>query len=152
MLKGTIYIPGQNRGTTTNDNAAAGDVGEYITSQVAANGSALTSGATANVTSISLTAGDWDVGGIIDFLPAATTSITELIVGTNTTSATIGAQDTYLQDSFAAEVPGANQTGRVLPTVRWSLASTTTIFLVVFAIFTVSTLNAWGTIRARRVR
>jgi hypothetical protein len=38
------------------------------------------------------------------------------------------------------------------PVVRLSLAATTTVYLVSRATFTVSTLKAYGTIRARRVR
>src|SRR5690349_16625741 len=51
-------------GTATNDDAAAGKIGEYIESEVLS-GSAvsLTTNTAANITSISLTAGDWDVWG-----------------------------------------------------------------------------------------
>jgi hypothetical protein len=36
--------------------------------------------------------------------------------------------------------------------VRLSIAATTTVFLVAQCTFTVSTLSAYGTIRARRMR
>jgi len=58
------FTPGQTTGivgTTTNNNAQAGSVGEYVES-VVANVSFTTSGGPGNnITSISLTAGDWDV-------------------------------------------------------------------------------------------
>ena len=46
-------------GTTTNNSVQAGSVGEYVESVVASTTSGYTSGSTVNVTSISLTAGDW---------------------------------------------------------------------------------------------
>ena len=56
-------------GTTTNDDAAAGKIGEYQSAGIGF-GSAisLTTATPANVTSISLTAGDWDVSGVIYFV------------------------------------------------------------------------------------
>src|SRR4029077_4886616 len=49
-------------GTATNDNATAGNVGEYIESVIPAGAAiAITSATNTNLTSISLTAGDWDV-------------------------------------------------------------------------------------------
>ena len=61
---GVVTLANGLAGVTTNSNAAAGIVGEYISSSIAS-GSAvsLTTGVSANVTSISLTAGDWEVYG-----------------------------------------------------------------------------------------
>ncbi len=140
-------------GTNTNDDAAAGRVGEYIES-VIASGSAvgLTSGASANVTSISLTAGDWDVSGNVIFLTAAGTSVTQVQGSISSTSAT--SDVTSLQKiAMAAFVPGAVSGFACTPnTVRKSLASTTTIYLVANSVFTISTNSAYGVISARRVR
>src|SRR5882762_10477672 len=153
MLKGTIFIPGQNRGTATNDSASVGNVGEFVTATVAPGAVSLGTGVTSNVTSISLTAGDWDVTGVVNYTPTATTSITDLAQGTSSTTATLGAQDTFSQYSTPAQVPGTTTIiDEVVPTNRFSLAVTTTIFLVTNATFTASTLTAGGTIRARRMR
>ena len=140
-------------GTVTNDNAVAGRVGEELKT-VLASGSAvsLTTNTTANVTSVSLTAGDWEVSGVVDFTPGATTSLTQRTAGVSTTSATLGAQDSMSQTSVAANVPGANVISQVTPNVRISVAVTTPVYLVARALFTVSTLTAYGSIRARRVR
>ena len=138
--------------STTNDNAVAGTIGEYISATAAPGAVALTTGVSANVTSISLTAGDWDVTGLTNFTPGATTNITQYGSGPSSTTAALGAQDTYAQIVTAAQVTGANIIDLPLPTVRFSLAGTTTIFLVARASFTVSTLTAGGTIRARRAR
>jgi hypothetical protein len=152
MLKGTVNIPGQNPGTPTNDNAAAGDVGEYIVSTVAANTVALTTTVTANVTSISLTPGDWDISGQVNYTPAASTSITTLAQGNSVNTGALPGLDAFSQFSSDAFVPGANILALPFMPTRRSLASTTTVFLVANATFTVASLTAGGTIRARRVR
>lgn len=157
----TITTPTINQanlvGTTTNDNAAAGSVGEYISSTVLV-GSAvsLSSSATANITSISLTAGDWDVEGNIVFNPAGSTTTTLATAAINTTSATLptapgaGAYNFW----FTSSAGTAAGFAPALPTgmTRISLASTTTVYLVAQATFGVSTETAYGFIGARRAR
>lgn len=145
-------------GTTTNDNAAAGSVGEYISSTVLV-GSAvsLTTSTTTNVTSISLTAGDWDVWGVINYALAAGTTITTLTGSINTVSATnptVPGFGSYVLDVWrsGSEIVGASNLIRPLGTSRISLASTTTVYLLARAAFTVSTMTAYGLIGARRVR
>src|SRR5260221_11377663 len=82
-------------GSTTNDSAVAGNIGEIVTATLAT-GSAvvLTTNTTANVTSISLTAGDWDVTGTVVFKFGAITSYTNLVGGTSNTSESFGTQGT----------------------------------------------------------
>ncbi len=135
-------------GSVTNDLATAGNLGEYVTAT--ASGIALTSGVALNITSISLTAGDWDISGVSGFTAAATTLVTIAQGGSSLVSATIGGFGSYWQDTvnFSA---GATII-RSIPTTRISLAVTTTIYLVQTATFTVSTATASGLIRARRVR
>ena len=128
--------------------------GEYVSSSVAA-GSAvsLTSGASANVTSISLTAGDWDIFGGVGFTGNAATTMTVAIGGISTVSATVPGTsdretrispraDTFAQSSFIT---------LALPTSRISLSSTTTVYLVANSTFAVNTNSAYGAIAARRV-
>lgn len=139
--------------TTTNDNAIAGAIGEEIKATAAPAAVSLTTSVDATVTSISLTAGDWEVSGAVNFTTAATTSITVMSAGASNVAATLGAQDTYARNTVAAIVPGAGiPFTQVIPAQRFSLASTTTIYLVTRGTFTASTLTAGGTIRARRVR
>lgn len=138
-------------GTATNDNAAAGRLGEYLQAQVTVGSAvALTTGVTANVTSISLTAGDWDVTGVIDIHPAATTNINNVTIGSSATSATIGPQDSSVTDTY--QVTSTVDLSHSIPVQRYSLAAPTTVYLVINATFSVSTLSAYGTIKARRVR
>lgn len=142
------------QGTTTNDSANAGVVGEFISSSV---GSlvAMTSGTSQNATSISLTAGDWDVTGCIGFVPASTTSITALKGTIGTTSALYNDNSQYsFSDYYSAVVPGGSTTFyKTLPVQRISLASTTTVYLVAQATFGIAALYTGSCfIRARRVR
>jgi len=142
------------QGTNTNDSAAAGYVGEYISSEVLV-GSAvsLTNGGTATVTSISLTAGDWDVSGNVWTSIGAGTLTQTINAAISTTAATLptrpgsGASTQIILGTGVSAASGV-PTG----TRRVSLASTTTVYLVVYTEFTVSTLAAYGFIGARRVR
>lgn len=135
--------------TATNDDAAAGKLGEIITSNIAS-GSAVgvSNGITANVTSISLTGGDWDVYGWVATLPSATTTTQFIQGGSSTTSAT--------QSSIATKL-GANGTANVshgipIPTQRYSLSGATTVYLVATISFAVSSCSVYGYITARRAR
>lgn len=137
-------------GTTTNDSANAGSIGEYVSS-TQSTPQALTTNTALNVTSISLTAGDWDVTGIVAITAASTTQLNNILGGSNTTSATIGSLGTYFQI-----IPGnTNSTALYnipIPTTRYSLSATTTIYLVAQVGFATSTASATGVIRARRIR
>lgn len=145
---------GQLLGTLTNDDAAAGNVGEFISATVlAAAHVALTNNTPADVTSISLTAGDWDVFGNVVFDPAGTTTMTSLIAWTSAVSASFPTRpnaggEIELTLSF---LTGNPQTFPV-PSRRLSLASTTTVYLSVYCSFGISTLHAYGFLGARRRR
>lgn len=136
-------------GTTTNNSANAGSVGEYIT----ATGTAvsLSTGTVANITSISLTAGDWDVQGNVTYNPAGTTIVQGGGAGVNTTSVTLPADplDTHMG---AVNYGTGTAPSLIAPVQRILIASTTTVYLVAYANFTTSTCTATGIIRARRVR
>lgn len=141
-------------GTVAADDAVAGTIGEVLSGTIATGSSvSLTTNTAATVTSVSLTAGDWDCTGVVDYTPGATTSITMLQQGISTTDATIGAQDTFTLWATAANVPtAANDPAWATPVVRVNVGGTTTTYLVAKATFTVSTLKAYGSIRCRRVR
>lgn len=137
-------------GTATNNNATAGDIGEYVSSTLA-NGSAtaLVTATAKTITSISLTAGDWDVSGNVGFTGTATASTVEVssISLVNNTRGSTDANEGILVFStglLLSNVP--------TPTVRISIASTTTIYLVGYSTFSGGTMNGYGTIRARRAR
>ncbi|WP_157380964.1 hypothetical protein [Burkholderia ubonensis] len=136
-------------GTTTNNNAIAGSVGEYITAT--GTGVSLTTATPANITSVSLTAGDWEVHGSIIYLPAGSTTWGNgYQAGFNTTSATQPAQPLFVLTQ--ATFPTGSNQATTIPSQRFSLSATTTVYLVAQAAFSTSTMTATGIIRARRVR
>lgn len=134
-------------GTTTNDNAAAGKVGEFVSSTVAlASAVSNTTATDRDVTSISLTAGDWDVWGNVGFSIGGT--CTAIVGWTSSTSAT--APDTSLVARTINPAVGAWDFS--VPYARYSLSGTTTIYLSSRAVFSTSTVTSFGGIFARRVR
>ncbi len=152
VATGTITPSSTNGivGTTTNDNANAGSIGEYASSS--STGTSLTSGTAASIASVSLTAGDWDVEGVMTTIPAAGTTCSQRAAGINTVTNTIPATNTgaFNLGNYASAAGIAE--AMMTPVVRISIASTTTVFLVGQVSFAVSTLTANGFIRARRVR
>lgn len=141
-------------GTTTNNNAAAGSVGEYISSSVA-QGSAVgvTSVTAADITSISLTAGDWDLWGQVNTNnPGGTIiTITEAYITSASATRSIPPNGGAYVFDQATKGIGTNYSYSVGMT-RLSLSGTTTIYLGVFSQFSGSTNGYYGFLGARRVR
>jgi len=128
-------------------NAAAGYVGEVATSTVASGaGVSLTTGVAKTATSISLTAGDWDVFGMFGAL--SNTAITSVVAGASLTTNTDGAEDALV---YAAPITGNQTLQVVIPGLRVNVATTTTIYLVGKVAFT-GTCVGYGRITARRRR
>ncbi|WP_342052005.1 MULTISPECIES: hypothetical protein [unclassified Cupriavidus] len=134
-------------GTATNNNAAAGSVGEFPSNQATV---ALTTGTSANCTSVNLSAGDFDVEGNVEYVAAGGTTTTVAVTGINDVSATGAAVPFRTINTYTAAA-GSLQS-QIAPVRRYSLASTTTIYLVAFANFSGGTLTANCFIRARRLR
>ena len=138
-------------GTTTNNNANAGAIGEYI-SATQSSPVSISNLTPTNITSISLTAGDWEVdgsvhavisGGALDIFRCAVSS-------TTATLPTVG-----LPGQAFLNFSTGNFSETQLPTgsVRFSLSTTTTVYLVVEVDVVVgSGCVGRGFIQARRVR
>lgn len=141
---------------STTMNAALGALGEVISASVASGAAVtLTTGTPKTITSISLTAGDWDVHGNLGFFPGATTSITRIVESISLVNDALDSNEgNYAADIFAATVPGASASLLVMAgvTTRISIASTTTVYLVAQSVFTVAGNTAYGKIWARRAR
>lgn len=147
MSRNTSFLDG----TTTNDSAATGQIGEYI--EGIANDSTITgwvNNTFKNIISISLTAGDWDVTGVANWFggPITGTNIfceISLVSGSN--------ESNVFAINETNTMPGSGSNIRLnIPTRRISIATTTTVFLVGRIIFTGGTPTAGGIIRARRIR
>lgn len=146
-------------GVTTNSDAAAGYVGEYMTAQrLGASALALTTGTAATITTLSLTAGDWDVSGQVGFITATGTTSVNRITAETTTGAGFSGSDgagvaALVYPGGAALNSGGNGSVVINTGVRrFSLAATTQVNLLTQSEFTVAGLSAFGSIYARRVR
>ena len=151
------FTPGQTTGivgTTTNNNAQAGSVGEYVSSTVSSGSPvSMVNSTTVNVTSISLTAGDWDVSGSVAFSQPGATNVTNLVAAVNSSSATLpNADERSVAYIAAAGIVVQQEPSLKIISTRYSLSGTTTIYLVAYTNFSISTLSAYGRISARRVR
>ena len=153
-LIGPLNVSGEAilGGTTTNDNAAAGQIGEVISATVTTAVS-LTTNIGANVASIPLTAGDWDVQGEIWFQPSV--GALGLFAGVSNTSAALtpapSISNPRSQIVLTSATTGNAQIMPVRPG-RISVSVTTTIYLVAQAVFSSGTTVATGCIWARRAR
>lgn len=141
------------KGSATNDSAATGNMGEYISSAATANSNAAANGVFDDVTSISLTAGDWDISGGVDWDVNGAT-VTQFRSGISITSGNseTGMDEGNQQASFVQTAISGRLT-LFVPTVRISLASTTTVYLKRMAAFSAGTPRSIAyRISARRVR
>lgn len=136
-------------GTTAVANATAGNLGETISSLVAT-GSAvsLTTATAANVTSISLTAGDWWVQSSTSFKETVATASARS-AGISTTSATLPTDGSEgncgVQSTLTTEVNSITNNWK-----RVNVSSTTTVYLVASANFSAGTVAAYGSLIALR--
>ena len=138
-------------GTTTNDNAAAGQVGEYVESVVLVGAAiSLTSAAPTNLGLLNLTAGDWDVSVSAVFVASMTTGVLNVVDSPNTVSATHNST-LINRAQFMLPAPSGLSNSVAKGNIRFSLAAPTVIYHVVEAVFT-GTCTAYGRISARRVR
>jgi hypothetical protein len=136
-------------GTTTNDNASAGIVGELISSVISfASSVNLVTATPKNITSISVSSGDWDIfgNGSIHNNPGLSNGF----FWTSTTSATL--PDLSLVCGIGGSATGGSNINSATPTLRYSFAGPTTVFLSCQAGFSAGTATACGGIYARRVR
>ena len=138
------------KGVSTNSDAAAGVVGEFISSVIAA-GSAVTatSNAASDITSISLTAGDWDVWANGSMVNGGSVPVV-WIQWVSSTSATLPDQSLYSRLSDGVTLVAG--VGLPTPYRRFSLATTTNIYLSCYLGNTSGNGTACGGLYARRVR
>lgn len=144
-------------GVTASSNAVAGRLGEYKNSNVTSGSAiALTTGTGANVTSISLTAGDWDLWGQISFIGNSATTVNYIAGALDTISAqspiNSAVNNTVIYVGGGTVFTTVAIVSYSIAKVRVTLDATTTYYLTAQAGFGTSTISAWGFIAARRVR
>lgn len=138
------------KGVTANPatNAAAGYVGEVITATVASGaGVSLVTATAKTITSIALTAGDWDVFGMAGTTVSA--ALTQAQCGSSAVTNTAGAED---QTVNYGPIAGQSSNLTAIPTVRVNLSGSATYYLVITATFGSGTCVGYGRITARRAR
>jgi hypothetical protein len=131
----------------------SGGVGTIISSTVLTGAAvAVTTGTAADVTSISLTAGDWDVRGNICTVLAAGTVTSRVAGWVSTTSATPPTAPNAGAYTYLMVDPVANEPSYFFVGIqRISVSSPTTVYLTAQINFTVSTAAAFGYLEARRI-
>lgn len=137
-------------GVTNASDAGAGNLGEYIEAVVAFGSPiSLSNGVVTNITSIALTAGDWDVTGLINFILTTATE-TGLVAAINTTSAVLPPNDEVFSGLRLTAVSTFDSI--VVPRVRININSSQTAYLIARADFSAGTIAGYGKISARRIR
>ncbi len=125
---------------------------QFVSSNIPSPGTSLSTGVSANITSITLGPGDWDVSGLCAEQPNGATTSTAFLCSVSTTSATLnvtpGDASAFAINDGSTGAGGNN----IIPTStgRFVVTTSTTLFLVVQSTFAVNTMSAYGTIRARR--
>lgn len=149
------FFAGGILGTTTNDNAVTGNVGEFVTASPGGSVTPASSGSYKTVTSISLTAGDWDVSGTIGTTFGATTAGTQIgcIISLTTDALDVANANNYNTQFYT--LAANNYDYRPCGPRRVSIASTTTVYLVGQMTYSILGGAVYGTnssIQARRIR
>lgn len=146
-------------GVTGASSPATGVVGEVISSEIAYPSVALTTSTVTNVTSITLTPGEWLLSGWVFFVADATTTSTLFTGGISATSITLPSINPPLvsEPRFTLPVTYTGPTAGQAPGISISngykkVTSNTTMYLVVLSNFAVSTMNVSGVIFAVRLR
>lgn len=142
-------------GTQTNDNAAARYIGEFINNTLASAQTPAATTAFVAISTITLTAGDWDINGTCELANGGTTAATDYgcaISSANTSRDAANANN--ICGESATEIVSVNSACGVGPR-RVSLTGSTVYYLV--AQLTYSTLGGatWttnSTMQARRMR
>lgn len=137
-------------GVVNGTSASAGTVGEYIESVVSAVASPAAS-TVGDITSISLTAGDWDVSGLAYYTNYTGGTQWQLgitsSVGASNTGRVLGSNWLVLSQASTSGDISMN-----VPVVRVNLSATTTYYLKTFISYTGGSPTGSGRLSARRVR
>jgi hypothetical protein len=148
VANGTFYV------STSPANALAGTYAATTGASTTANltsTAAVTTATGISLVAVALPVGDWDCMGSVLYVPASSTSITNLQQGISQTAATIGNLGTYTDLETAANVmTGTNDPVFTTPYVRQALSAVTNEYLVAVDTFTVAALTATGHLHCRK--
>jgi len=139
-------------GTTTNDNAVPRVVGEYISSYISTPTNFPATTVIGDLTSITLTAGDWDISLIMDVTGNATGTEAGCWISTTSGNSSTGQNVGDNTATTPTLSTAAADASLVVPSWRASISSTTTYYFKYQAVYSIGTPQARGRISARRVR
>lgn len=155
ITNGLSGSPGQIPATTTNDNGCTTCVGYYQSAGIAA-GSAvtMTSFTPQNIGQLSLAPGDWDVRCNGVFVGGGTVSqMQQWNVSLSTVNGTLDTSAGHWASTvIAATDINVSTDGSMIGPVRYSLASTTTVYCVGRVAFSGNAMKMYGLMEARRAR
>lgn len=134
------------KGTAVGDNAQVGSIGEFP-SQSGGGASNITSATSTSIGGIALSAGDWDVEVVGDFV-CTVAAISSIFLGVSTTLNALGPFGSYVH----IPIPVSTNITAVTPTVRISVAAPTTVYATGNVGFGSGTCTLQTSIRARRIR
>jgi len=143
-------------GTTTNDNADTGSIGEHFSAvRLSTDALILTSTLPGNVAQFTLGAGDWDLWGHVVYLTGGATKIITSLAWMSTTSLTVPSDPSEYNSTnngSGGVTPIAGSHGLDAPYIRLSLAVSTQVFLGGGGTFSNGSMAACGSMSARRAR
>ncbi len=139
-------------GSTTNDLAPPGSVGQFFVSNVAVGSpvTLTTSNTVYDITSIVLTAGTWQVSGSINIASSGGT-ITAEVVGLNTTSATLPVDGSEVNSGILTTAV-SDTDGITLPPKIFLLSTGTTVYMSAKVTKAAGTITGYGSMTALRIR
>lgn len=149
---GFSFTAGQIPGTSTNNNASAGNVGQYIEALQTTATNLGGNGVYTDMGSLALTAGDWDVSMNATF-SANGASVTSVAIGLGTTVGNSAAGITFGSNGLQGVAPTASYNSSLtVASFRISLAASATYYCKGVSNYTVATVQMVGRCSARRVR
>jgi hypothetical protein len=151
-VTGAATLTGGIVGTVAGGNATAGNVGQYVETTVTTATNWATSGQYGDATSISLTAGDWDVTFILTASRNGAT-FNEAVAGISQTAGNSSTGLTTGTNQILGPGPVAtSDSNLIVPNFRINLTSTTTIYGKISGTYTVATPQYRCRLSARRIR
>jgi hypothetical protein len=147
---GTCTTTGATPGIATNSAASAGNVGEVVMST--GTSGVLSSTVTAQLATISLTAGDWDISASITTATGGGTNTTDWYASVSASSASLtaiaGTVPYHVRQASAADTPA----NLAFPPAQVLLSGTTSYFLNIQWVGSGTQPTATYVLRARRMR
>jgi hypothetical protein len=143
-------------GVTDGSDAAPGKIGEVISGSNFA-GIALTTAVPLNVTTITLTPGDWNVGGVVIFAPVST-GPNSVIAALSQTAASLPSDNdvatgkAIMQQIWASSMPAGKTQTTPTSLIRVNTTTSKPVYLVAQATFGGGSVTVTGYVSARRIR